>query len=280
MSKKLYSLAFLIFYFSSVALISGQEKKVYELIYQDVQLLRQKIIQLENKIEQNQTDIQTMKDYLAEILKLIQLITREQAELGSEQRKVPAQYRLLLEKLDGMSDQFSRMSEDLMVLKSAVFPDEKQESGVTTEGVTPPEEETKESNLTQAEEGELFPIAPDLSPREVYDMAYSDFRKGNFLLAIEGFSIYLEQFSDSPLADNAKYWIGECYFSQEKYSDAVDHFNELFINFPQSDTLPAAYLKKGLSLLELDRKEEALSVFKLLVTKYPLEDEARIAQEK
>jgi tol-pal system protein YbgF len=258
----------------------GQEKKVYELIYQDVQLLRQKIIQMENKLEQNQTEIQSIKDYLAEMLKLIQIINREQAELGAEQKKIPAQYQLLLEKLDGMSDQFARMSEDLLVLKSAAFPAEGQEAGEIDENLPPSKEAAQESELSETGEEDLFPIAPDLSPREVYDMAYSDFRKGNFLLAIEGFSIYLEQFPDSPLADNAKYWIGECFFSQEKYSEAIDHFNELFINFPQSDTLPAAYLKKGLSLIELDKKEEALSVFKLLITKYPLEDEARIAQEK
>ena len=32
--------------------------------------------------------------------------------------------------------------------------------------------------------------------------------------------------------------------------------------------------------MELDRKEEALSVFKLMVSKYPLEEETKIAQEK
>lgn len=280
MSKNFYSLILLFLFISPLSVFPGQEKKVYELIYQDVQLLRQKIIQMENKIEQNQADIQTIKDNLAEILKLIRIVSREQAELGAEQKKIPAQYQLLLEKLAGMSDQFARMSEDLLVLKSAVFPAEGQETGKISETLSPSEQATQEGEQTESEEGDLFPVAPDLSPREVYDMAYSDFRKGNFLLAIEGFFIYLEQFPDSPLADNAKYWIGECYFSQEKYSEAIDHFNELFINFPQSDTLPAAYLKKGLSLIELNKKEEALSVFKLLITKYPLEDEARIAQEK
>ena len=221
-----------------------------------------------------------IEEALAEILKLIRIVSREQAELGAEQKKIPAQYQVLLEKLDGMSDQFARMSEDLLVLKSAVFPAEGEETVQIPETQPPSEKATQEGGQTESEEGDLFPVAPDLSPREVYDMAYSDFRKGNFLLAVEGFSIYLEQFPDSPLADNAKYWIGECYFSQEKYSEAIDHFNDLFINFPQSDTLPAAYLKKGLSLVELDKKEEALSVFKLLVTKYPLEDEARIDQEK
>jgi len=280
MYKKFNSLILCFLFISPLYIFPGQEKKVYELIYQDVQLLRQKIIQMENKIEQNQTEIQSIKDYLAEILKLIQINNREQAELGVEQKKIPAQYQLLLEKLDGMSDQFARMSEDLLVLKSAVFPAEGEQRGETAERLTPSKEAVQEGEQTEAGEEDLFPIAPDLSPREVYDMAYSDFRKGNFLLAIEGFSIYLEQFSDSPLADNAKYWIGECFFSQEKYSEAIDQFNELFINFPQSDTLPAAYLKKGLSLIELNKKEEALSVFKLLITKYPLEDEARIAQEK
>jgi predicted aldo/keto reductase-like oxidoreductase len=33
-------------------------------------------------------------------------------------------------------------------------------------------------------------------------------------------------------------------------------------------------------LMELGRNEEALSVFKLMVSKYPLEEETKIAQEK
>ena len=41
-------------------------------------------------------------------------------------------------------------------------------------------------------------------------MAYNDYLKGNFDLAVEGFKMYREQFPASPLADNALYWIGEC----------------------------------------------------------------------
>jgi TolA-binding protein len=82
------------------------------------------------------------------------------------------------------------------------------------------------------------------------------------------------------LADNALYWIGECSFSQRKFSEAIDEFNDLILDYPQGDKIAAAYLKKGLSLAELRRKDEALVVFKLLISKYPLEEEARIAQEK
>jgi tol-pal system protein YbgF len=111
-------------------------------------------------------------------------------------------------------------------------------------------------------------------------MARSDYLKGNFELAIEGFTIYKFQFPESPLADDALYWIGECYFSQEKYNEAVGHFNELILNYPNGDKIPAAYLKKGISLAEQEKKEEALSVFKLLITKFPLEEETKIAQQK
>ena len=92
--------------------------------------------------------------------------------------------------------------------------------------------------------------------------------------------MYREQFPESPLADNSLYWIGECYFSQEKYAEAIEQFNELILNYPRGDRIPASYLKKGISLTELGKKEEALIVFKLLISKYPLEEETKIAQQK
>ncbi len=92
--------------------------------------------------------------------------------------------------------------------------------------------------------------------------------------------MYIEQFPESPLVDDSLYWIGECHFSQKKYEEAIEQFNELILNYPRGDKIPAAYLKKGLSLVELDKKEEALSVFKILVSKFPLEEETKIAQQK
>jgi tol-pal system protein YbgF len=119
-----------------------------------------------------------------------------------------------------------------------------------------------------------------LSPQEVYNLARSDYLKGNYQLAIEGFTIYIEHFPESPLADNAMYWIGECYFSQKEFEAAIDQFNQLILRYPEGDKIPAAYLKKGISLMELEQKEEALAVFRLLITKFPLEEETRIAQQK
>ena len=92
--------------------------------------------------------------------------------------------------------------------------------------------------------------------------------------------MYKDQFSASPLADNALYWIGECAYSQRKFEDAVNVFNELILAYPQGDKVAAAYLKKGMSFAEMGRNEEALAAYRLLVTKFPVEEETRIAQQK
>jgi len=268
---------------------SDKEKKAYELIYQDVQALKQQVLELDKKISKNQENIQTIKQQMEELLSLIEQIQAQQVSLQEDQKKIPAQYQILLEKLDGITLQLSRFSDDLMeirkssisLIQQAEQTDESEKKPEAAQESLPEKKfEGKEMAEGKPEEELKSPLPPNLSAQEIYNMAYADYLKGNFQLAIDGFKIYLDNFSQSPFADNALYWIGECHFSQKEYEQAIDRFNELILNFPLGDKIPAAYLKKGISLTELERKEEALTVFKLLVSKYPLDDETKIAQEK
>jgi tol-pal system protein YbgF len=294
MPKKIFSGIFLIL--ASSLLLPGAQKKekTYELVYKDIQLLKQQILQLDRKIEKNQDDIGVIKEQMDEILSLVKIFQREQADLKEEQRKIPAQYQILLEKLDLVAANLSRLSESVLEIKNMALtsPQTFSPEGTAEEEkpLTPPDETTageipektaaEKTLAEQQTDVSHTTLNPTLSAREVYNMAYTDYRKGNYQLSIDGFQIYLEQFPESPLADNALYWIGECYFSQEDYETAVEQFNQLILRFPEGDKIPAAYLKKGISLKNLNRKEEALSVFRLLISKFPLEEETKIAQEK
>ncbi len=283
MSKRLVGIS-LILILPLICAGSGQRKKTYELIYKDVQLLRQQFQQLKNQIEKNTEDINFIKDKLTELLKLAKLLQSEQASFKQEQRKIPAQSQILLEKLETMNLQLIKLSEELIEIRRvSQIPSEKPEQKANTQQKEspPPEKKAEEANKEEQLEEET-PITPSarLSPAEVFNMAYSDYRNGNFELAVDGFKMYIEQFPESPLVDDSLYWIGECYFSQKKHEEAIEQFNELILNHPRGDKIPAAYLKKGLSLAELGKKEEALSVFKLLVSKFPLEEETKIAQQK
>ena len=264
MGKKVSSGIFLILILPLFLTGVDKSKKAYELIYQDVQLLKQKIIQLDEKIENNREDIKLIKKQLEELLTLVRLSQKEQASFKEDQKKIPAQYLVILEKLESMNTRLTKFSEELLETKKAPL--------------LQPEQEEEPKNEEKPPQTPRLPSS--LSPQEVYNMAYSDYLKGNFQLAIEGFTLYQDQFPESPLADNALYWIGECYFSQKEFEKAIEQFNNLILNYPRGDKVPAAYLKKGISLMELGKKEEALVVFKLLISKYPLEEETKIAQQK
>jgi len=284
MIKKRSSWIFLILVFPVLLEGADKTKKTYELIYQDVQLLKKQILQLDKKIERNQEDIKTIMKHLEEILALSKLARSQQASFKEDQKKIPAQYQILLEKLDSVNSQLSKFSEELMEIKKVSPPtleEPEQEKEAQPEKTPPPKKETVEEKKEEQTEEEPKPsISPNLSPQEVYNMARSDYLKGNFQLSIDGFKIYIEQFPESPFADNALYWIGECYFSQKDFEKAIEQFNQLILSYPSGDKIPAAYLKKGISFMELEKKEEALSVLKLLISKYPLEEETKIAQQK
>jgi len=260
----------------------GQDrsKKAYELIYEDVQVLKKQLLTLEEKIDRNGADIELLKTQVRELQSLVKLLQADQGNVQDGIKNIPSQYQFLLDKIEQVNRVLAKISEDLMTMKGGPVPPPGQEAKEKT--AAPVEKKPAEQKAEPSAPEAKAPAVPttSLSPQEVYNTAYADYLKGNFDLATDGFKIYRDNFPDSPLADNAVYWIGECLFSQRKFNEAIDEFNNLILEYPQGDKIAAAHLKKGLSLLELRRKDEALIVFKLLISKYPLEEEARIAQEK
>ena len=298
MKKGFVSLVALFLTATLLSAETDQSKKIYELIYEDIQRLSQHVLELDKKIEQNSSDIKALTKMLNEVLTLNQRLQSEQASLKEDQKQIPPQIQIVLSRLDVLNRNLNTFVGELAEIKSIVMAltslpgqgqtTENQAEQTSTEQKTAGQEvdkgaaaEGKETiSETQTNEQPAIKDLPRLSPQEVYNLAYSDYLKGNYQMAIDGFTLYLLQFSDSPVADDAAYWIGECHFSQENFEEAIDQFNELILNYSTGDKIPAAYLKKGISLLELERNEEALSVFKLLISKYPYEEETRIAQEK
>ncbi len=272
MSRKFLGV-FLILFMSLISLGDDKSKKAYELIYEDVQLLKQKLLDVETKIVRNAEDLKQVIVQIKDLQAQFRLFQSEQSNFKENLRNLPTQYQVFLQKLEEMNQQLIKISEDLITLKAGAAAAPGQ--GEKAEKPKPGEKKGK-----PAEEKTQPPLPPSVSPQEVYTMAYSDYLKGNFDLAIEGFKQYIQQFRDSPLADNSLYWIGECYFSQKKFKQAIDQFNELILNYPNGDKTAAAYLKKGISFMEMGKKEEALAVFKLLISKYPLDEETKIAQQK
>ena len=130
----------------------------------------------------------------------------------------------------------------------------------------------------------LQPVAPRPGaipdPEALYNTAYLDFSKGNFDLAIAGFEEYQQRFAESPLADNALYWIGECRFSKGDFSLAIEAFDRLLERYARSDKAPSADLKKALAFQEQNLIGQAIVQLRYVISQYPSTDESRIARDK
>jgi tol-pal system protein YbgF len=118
------------------------------------------------------------------------------------------------------------------------------------------------------------------SADDLYHTAYADFSKGNYAIAISGFEEYATRYPESDRADNALYWIGECYFSQGDYVVAVEAFDRMLGAYPESDRAAAANLKKGLAYLEQAQTRPAIIQLQYVQKEFPDSDEARVAREK
>jgi len=271
--------AFLLAVLTLAAAGQDKSKKAYELVYDDVQVLKQQVDDLRARLDRNAAEIRALQDQVKALADLVRQAFSGQTEAQEGLRAVPAQYQDIVRKLDQLTLAVQRVSADLAARTVPVVPAAAPgtEAKPAAEPPANPPVETK----TPPKPAPARPsTAPTMSPQEAYSVAYNDYLKGNYDLAVESFRLYRQQFPDSPLADNALYWIGECRFSQRKFLEAIDSFDELILAYPQGDKAAAAHLKKGLSFVELGRKPEALAALKILVAKYPLEEESRIAQDK
>ena len=131
--------------------------------------------------------------------------------------------------------------------------------------------------------GEVNVPAPPASsgnPMETYQAAYRDYQRGNFDLAIEGFREFLQGNAKSELADNAAYWIGESLFSQKKYREAIAQFDAVVNNYPRSEKVPGALLKKGYAYINVGERAQGVVQLQYVLHEHPKSQEASLARQK
>lgn len=110
---------------------------------------------------------------------------------------------------------------------------------------------------------------PPKTPREQYARAFSLLEKRNYQEAGDGFSEFLKANPNDPLADNARYWLGETYYARGEYARSAEIFLENYEKNKTGPKAPDTLLKLGLSLSGLDKKKEACASFRELNRAFP-----------
>ena len=120
----------------------------------------------------------------------------------------------------------------------------------------------------------------DPPDRVRYERVLGFFRDGDLEGARQGFAGFLDEYPNSTLAPNARFWLGESYFGKKEFQRAIDAYDKVEIDYPGSEKVPAAILKKGYAYLALKDKKRASSAFKQVVTLYPKTVEAGKASDR
>ena len=117
----------------------------------------------------------------------------------------------------------------------------------------------------------------DLEAFRLYRRAYEALRQGQHDGAAEGFRDFLRRYAAHDLADNAQYWLGECYYDTKDFPAAVREFRRVVERFPHGNKVPDALLKVGYSYLALGSIEAGKQTLEQLVRSYPRHETAVLA---
>ena len=123
------------------------------------------------------------------------------------------------------------------------------------------------------------PVNPGISPRRLYDTAYTDYTTGQWALSIQGFEAYISTFPRSQLADDAQFFIGQNYYADGEFREAADAFEQVVSSYPDGDVVAEALYKRGLALERLDQIDLARETFQTVVREHPDDNMANLAQQ-
>lgn len=224
-------------------------------------------------LQEQQQQLQALLGGLADTLKT--LTTKIDDQTGATRKAFADQkvlvdgvaegVRILREKSDDTNVRLSTMAQELEAMRQTMSampaPTSTIPSGVTGEpaGVTPPTGTAPQPSNP----------SPNVSPKQAYDSAFNDYSSGEYDLAIKGFEFYIERFPTSPLADDAQLNICNSYFAMGNYKEAVAACQKVATDYAQSDSVPSAYYKMGLSYEGLKQIELARRAYETVVKTYP-----------
>lgn len=261
---------------SAVLLLAGcAAQRDLESVRRDLEESKSRIIRMERDV----ADVKiTAKDevdkQLAGVRDELSSVRRLGADLQAALDASKVDSQVLSGKVDDLALQTRKPGDDLALLKEDM---ERRLAGLDGR-ITTIEKGLADLQKQAAEIKAKAELPP--TPEVLYQKALETYRGGNMTKAREEFAAFLEKHPKHELAANASYWLGESYYGEKRYDQAVLAFQEVIKNFPTKEKAPAALLKQGMAFKELGDAKSARFVYRKLIDEYPKAEETAKAKEK
>jgi tol-pal system protein YbgF len=244
--------------------------------------LNKKIISLENKLSKD-----LMVEMKTQVLSELDEIKKEQAQLSSQieeikfsQEESEKNFKTQLENLATQTQALELKIKELEK-KLEVAPKElpKETPPPSNATLTSLDNATKTSAIKPEEKREEKPEEKPLNEAQLYEKAYSYYQKGDLKNAKKFFEEYIKNFPKGKWIGQAYFWIGEIYFKEKNYEEAILNYQKL-IELPGLHPLkPSAMLKQAQAFKALGDIEAYKILLKKLINQYPQSKEAEVAKK-
>jgi len=112
-----------------------------------------------------------------------------------------------------------------------------------------------------------------------YNTALDNYYNRDYEKAIGKFTQIISQHSRSTLADNAQYWLAECYYGLEDYQRAIEEFRKVF-SYADTEKDDDAQLKLGFCYANTGDATQAVAELRKLLNLYPDSEFADVARSR
>jgi tol-pal system protein YbgF len=204
-----------------------------------------------------------------------------QANSGARLDTMSTQVQGLSDNLEEIKSRLGRLNQQLVDLQNNVQSLDAKISGGAVPSTTPTS--TGPTGSLPSNGGGSVPSSPSGPPPSadtLYSNGLRDITSGKYDLARSEFEDYLKYYADTDLASNAQFYLGEIAYSQRQFQQSVSEYDKVLTNYPKSFKLAPARLKKGMALLEMGQKNQAIKELREVVKRYPGTEEERRARAK
>jgi tol-pal system protein YbgF len=230
----------------------------------DLDAIRSSLADTKANFDQMHREINALKEKMEEVrYQLDRQIGRSTKEGDQRIKDLEAKVGKVGEDLKAQAGLLKQRDDEIRVLREAM------------------QARTAESAPAGAQVESREKAAPESeAAKKDYDEAWRLVERKDFRAAIPRFREFLKKYPNSDFADNAQYWLGECFYGLKEYDQAILEFDAVRRKYPKGDKVPAALLKQGFAFAELGDKVDARLILQELADRYPQSEEAAKAKQK
>jgi TolA-binding protein len=233
----------------------------------------QEIIELQTQVQQLLDMVQRLQTTMDTRFAVLQHLAEQTADNANQmsaavttlQQKIAAQSDATISKLDTASGQVQALNDSVDELKSRIAKLDK-----TIQDMQAQLQNIQNPSAPQAAAGPGEPAAAGMADqqapplKETFQAGVRDYNAAKYDVA----------------SGTAQFYLGEIAYRQKSYADAIKAYNTVLEGFPGNTKAPAAQLRKGLSLIQMNKREAGITELKLLIKRHPQTPEAAQAKSK